>query len=127
MRTDLQDILFRGTHDEGTRGDEDRKCECSWPSEHCAAYVALLWQEKLLPNQVLESTVAGILQKMENMPDPTMAPRWARCSYRWHSAGSKHRGPRSYGLERFRRDKCIGLCLGCVRSKADGKCTCREQ
>ncbi|KAF2801904.1 uncharacterized protein BDZ99DRAFT_504179 [Mytilinidion resinicola] len=111
MRVELQQILLDGERGAGT--DDDRRCSCSWSSRHSSAYMELLRTKRSGPLQTLDTTISEVLEKLENMDDPTISREWDPCDYRWHT-DPKFKRMRNWRLNDFKKSK--GLCIDCVRS-----------
>ncbi|KAF2807528.1 uncharacterized protein BDZ99DRAFT_392986 [Mytilinidion resinicola] len=123
MRTKLQKILLDGASDAGT--DDHCNCSCGWSSQHGFAYMKLLQKEELGPLQTLSTTISGVLEKLENMNDPTIPRGWVPCSYRWHGDPG-YRRRRKSRLDDFKKGN--GLCIDCVRSSTTAaKQICRTK
>jgi hypothetical protein len=109
MRTELQQMLFYGSTDAGM--DDSSACTCAWSSRHSLAHTELLREKELLPLQILTITISEVVEKLEQMEDPTMPSQWVPCNYRWHGTPS-YRAKRGERLREFHERK--GLCIDCI-------------
>ena len=110
MRTELQQMVLDGATEAVV--EDDRQCDCGWSSCHSLAYLILIKGERVHPLQMLDCSVSGLTEKLEQMDDPRMPQKWTQCSYRWHS-DPKYRLRRSLKLEKLKQSH--GLCIDCLR------------
>jgi hypothetical protein len=127
-RSKLRVKMLLILYDTGTdAGLEDRRnCSCAWSGRHLLAHTELLNKYNLQPINILEMTVAQVIEKMGLMNDSVVPQPSEPCRYRWHST-PKYRASRGRWLKNKLAEEG-GLCIDCVRSYDKGvKVECRKK
>jgi len=125
LRVTMLQILYYTATDAGLENDSGN-CTCAWSGRHLLVHTDLLNEYNLQPRNILDMTVAQVIERMGHMHDPVVPPPWEPCGYRWY-LHPKYRASR----EGWLKDKLAeegGLCIDCVRSCDKGvKTECRKK
>lgn len=101
-------------------------CRCGWADEYAFAYVALLEREILLPKNLLSQSIAHVMQRAEQMDDPTPPQHDFSCEQAKGHRKPIYRERCSQDLKQLR--KHVGLCIdGLWRGSTTANLTCRIQ
>lgn len=84
-------------------------CRCGWADDYAFAHLALLEREVLSPENLLGQSIACVMQRAEQMDDPTPQHKEFPCEQTKEHCKPNYRERRSEELKQLR--KHAGLCI----------------